>query len=77
MGTAAENTLKFTIRDDDIPVVNISLPMDEMSNPISKRSEERTAVPDFNVQITNTDSITELWRPVEVSFTAMESSEFA
>ena len=74
MGTAADNTLKFTIRDDDIPVVNISLPMDEMSNPITKRSEERTAVPDFNVQITNTDSITELWRPVEVSFTAMESS---
>ena len=35
MGTAADNTLKFTIRDDDIPVVNISLPMDEMSNPIT------------------------------------------
>ena len=49
------------------PVVNISLPM-------SERSEARTAGPDFNVQITNTDDITELWRPVEVSFTAMETS---
>ena len=84
MGTTADNTLKFTIRDDDIPVVNISLPMDEMNNPISERSEERTAVPDFYVQFTNVDpnadlmtnpdAITELWRPVEVSFTAMESS---
>ena len=67
MGTAADNTLKFTIRDDDIPVVNISAPMTE-------RSEARSTDPDFNVQITNTDSITELWRPVEVSFTAMETS---
>ena len=74
MGTAADNTLKFTIRDDDTPVVNISLPMDDMNNPINERSEERTAVPDFNVQITNTNAITELWRPVEVSFTAMETS---
>ena len=75
MGTAADNTLKFTIRDDDIPVVNISAPMTE-------RSEARSADPDFNVQIINTgpmndmnpNPITELWRPVEVSFTAMESS---
>ena len=59
-----ENTLNFTIRDNDIPEVSIRLPVDNNDNPVTTYTEGSTDA-EFFVQASITP-----WRDINVNFNA-------